>query len=223
MLWAALRIVFAIAIAAAIGFQLTASVGKATADGRSEAGVVANFLSYFTIDSNTLAAATLAIGAVILLTRKGDDPVWFSYVRLCATTYMVVTGIVYNLLLRNIELTAGSEPIPWSNEVLHLVGPLYLALDWLFAPGRIPLATRRGIGIVVIFPIVWAIYTLIRGPLTPNELTGDPYWYPYPFLNPNNSLNGYWSVAFYVILIAAIIGLVAAAAIWVSRRRLPKA
>jgi hypothetical protein len=223
MLWAALRIVFAVAIAAAIGFQLAATIGKATADGRSEAGVIANFFSYFTIESNSLAAATLLIGAVLLLTRKGDDPEWFSYVRLCATTYMVVTGIVYNLLLRNIELTAGSEPIPWSNEVLHLIGPLYLALDWLLAPGRIPLPTRRGIGIVVIFPIVWAVYTLIRGPLTPNELTGDSYWYPYPFLNPNNSLNGYWSVAFYVILIAAIIGLVAAAAIWVSRRKLPKA
>jgi carbon starvation protein CstA len=221
--WAALRIVFAIAIAAAIGFQLAETVSKATADGRSEALVIANFFSYFTIESNGLAVVVLLIGAVLLIRRNGDDPQWFATLRLCMTTYMVVTGIVYNLLLRNVEVTAGAEAIPWSNEVLHLIGPLYLALDWLFAPGRIPLQYWRGIRVVVIFPIVWAVYTLIRGPITPNQLTGADYWYPYPFLDPHTSLNGYFSVSFYVILIAAIIGLVAAAAIWVTRRRLPKA
>ena len=36
------------------------------------------------------------------------------------TTYMIVTGLVYNILLRGIELPQGSEPIPWSNETLHV-------------------------------------------------------------------------------------------------------
>jgi carbon starvation protein CstA len=220
ILWAALRIVFAIAIGAAIVFQLAATVGKATADGRSEALVITNFFSYFTIDSNALAVVTLIIGAVLLIRGKGDDPQWFATLRLCMTTYMVVTGIVYNLLLRNVEVTAGAEAIPWSNEVLHFIGPIYLALDWLLAPGRIALPYWRSIRIVVIFPIAWAVYTLIRGPLVPNELTGADYWYPYPFLDPHNSPNGYLSVSFYVILIAVIIGLVAASAIWISRRKL---
>jgi hypothetical protein len=43
-------------------------------------------------------------------------------------------------------------------------------------------------------------------------------WYPYPFLNPITSAQGYVSVAFYVVLIAAVIGLVGAAVIWASRR-----
>src|SRR4051812_28314949 len=101
MLWAALRIVFAVAIAAAIVFQLAATVGKATADGRSAALVITNFFSYFTIESNGLAVVVLLIGAVLLIRRPGDDPQWFSTLRLSMTTYMVVTGIVYNLLLRN--------------------------------------------------------------------------------------------------------------------------
>jgi hypothetical protein len=71
----------------------------------------------------------------------------------------------------------------------------------------------------VIFPLVWAVYTMIRGPLAFNDVAGIPTWYPYPFLNPANSPEGYVSVAFYVILIAAIIGLVGAGVIWVSRRR----
>lgn len=220
ILWAALRIVFSLAILAAIVFQLIETLGKAADGGRSVLLTAWNFFSYFTIDSNSLAVVTLAIGGIALLTGKVEDSRWFAILRLCTTTYMVVTGVVYNTLLRNVEVTAGAEAIPWSNEILHLIGPLYLALDWLFAPGRVPLDYGRSIRAVVIFPIVWAVYTLIRGPLVPNELTGADYWYPYPFLDPHLSLNGYFSVAFYVVLIAMIIGLTAAAAIWVSRRRL---
>ena len=220
IVWGLLRIAFAVAVAAAIIAQLSATIGKAQADGRSVAIVTTNFLSFFTIDSNSLTVVVLLIGAFLLLARKGDDPRWFAILRLCMTTYMATTGVVYNLLLRNIELPQGSEPIPWSNEILHLIGPVYIVLDWLLAPGRIPLPYWKSIRVVVIFPIVWVIYTLIRGPLVPNELAGTPYWYPYPFLDPNNSLNGYLSVSFYVILIATVIGLVAAAAIWVSRRKL---
>jgi hypothetical protein len=219
IVWGALRIVFAVAVAAAIIAQLAATIGKAQADGRSVAIVTTNFLSFFTIDSNSLTVVTLLVGAVLLITRRGDDPRWFAILRLCMTTYMATTGIVYNLLLRNIELPQGSEPIPWSNEILHLIGPIYIVLDWLFAPGRIPLPYWKSIRVVVIFPIVWVIYTLIRGPFVPNELAGTSYWYPYPFLDPNNSLNGYLSVSFYVILIATVISLVAAGAIWVSRRK----
>jgi hypothetical protein len=130
---------------------------------------------------------------------------------------MVVTGVVYNLLLRNVELPQGTT-VPWSNEILHVVAPLWMLLDWLFAPGRRELVWRT-IWVIIVFPLVWVIYTLIRGPITPNELTGVGYWYPYPFLDPNLSANGYLSVAFYVILIAIVVGLTAAGVIWVSKRK----
>ena len=41
---------------------------------------------------------------------------------------MVVTGVVYNLLLRGIVLDQGTT-VPWSNEVMHLVGPAFMLLD----------------------------------------------------------------------------------------------
>lgn len=71
----------------------------------------------------------------------------------------------------------------------------------------------------MIYPIVWVFYTLIRGPFTPNEVTGDSYRYPYPFLNPNLSQNGYLSVAFYVIVIAVVIMVTGAGVIWVAGRK----
>jgi hypothetical protein len=92
-----------------------------------------------------------------------------------------------------------------------------VVLDWLFAPGRNRLEWKA-IWIVVIFPLVWAVYTMIRGPLTFDAVTGKDFWYPYPFLNPNIAPEGYFSVAFYVVLIAAVVGGVGAAIIWVSRK-----
>lgn len=217
ILWATLRIAFAVAGVAAIVGQLVLSISVVEGSGRSVGLLIWNFFSFFTIDSNVLAVVVLLLGAARLVTKPGADPRWFTVLRLVAVTYMTTTGVVYNLLLRNIELPQGST-LPWSNEILHVVAPAFMVLDWLLAPGRTPLGYWRSIRVVVVFPIVWAVYTLIRGPFVPNELTGASYWYPYPFLNPHQSPNGYLSVALYILLIAAIIGLIAAGAVWVSRR-----
>jgi len=213
------RIAVAIAIAAAVVAQLATSIGfwrdRGVTDVTSN---VVSFFSFFTVESNVAAAVVLAVGAVLLVVRKGaDDTTLYTVTRAAVVTYMVVTGIVYNLLLRGIELPQGST-VGWSNEILHAVAPVYLLLDWIFAPGRVPLGARR-IWPILVFPIVWVVYTLVRGPLVVDAVYGNDFWYPYPFLNPNTSANGYLSVAFYVVLIAAVIGLVAAGVLWISRRR----
>ena len=178
---------------------------------------IVNFFSFFTILSNVGAIIVMLVGAWLLFTRKGDDPKWFNLFRASVATYMIITGIVYNLLLRGIQLPQGVT-LDWSNEILHVAVPIVMLLDWLFTPGRSPIEWNQ-LWKILVFPIVWVIYTMVRGPFTPNELGGTPYWYPYPFLNPYTSHNGYFSVVFYIILIAATIGLVAAGVIWVSRRK----
>ena len=216
-LFIVIRIAGAAAIVAAIVTQLVNNVGYWKSVGITDfSSLPVNFFSYFTIDSNVGTVVVFLIGAVLLI-RKLDDPRWFGILRACVTSYMAVTGIVYNTLLRGVNVADGLV-VPWTNEVLHVVGPLLIVLDWFFAPGRIRLEWKN-IGIIVIFPIVWAVYTMIRGPLAYNELARKQSWYPYPFLDPANSPEGYVSVAFYVVLIAVIIGLVGAGVIWVSRRR----
>ena len=123
---------------------------------------------------------------------------------------------MYNLLLRNIPLPQGTT-VGWSNEVLHVIAPAYLLIDWLFAPGRTPLRLRTVWGIAA-FPIVWAVYTLVRAPFAADPVTGKQPWYPYPFLNPQTSPNGYLSVAFYVLLIAVVILVAGYGVVWISRR-----
>jgi hypothetical protein len=179
-----------------------------------------NFLSFFTIDSNIIAAVAFVLGAVWAVRHRGDDdpePRWLATLLVCASTYMIVTGIVYNTLLRGIELPQGVT-VPWSNEVLHVVFPLILLLDVLFAPRRRALPWSA-VFIAAIFPLVWAVYTMIRANLVIAPATGAEYWYPYPFLNPNVVPGGYLGVAGYIVGIAiAIIG-VAWFVVWVGRRR----
>ena len=217
-LFVAVRVLGAAGITAAIVGQLVTSIGFWNESGVGDriGNLFVNFFSFFTIDSNVGAVVVFAIGAVLLIRRAEPGPGWFGVLRAAVTSYMVVTGIVYNTLLRGVNVSEGSV-LPWSNEVLHVVGPLLVLIDYLVAPGRAPLPWKT-IWAVISFPLVWAVYTMIRGPLAYNDILDVPTWYPYPFLNPANSPEGYVSVAFYVVLIAAVIGGVGAAVVWFSRR-----
>lgn len=216
--FAVLRVAAAAAGIAAIVGQLLTSLDFWKAHGVTNIPlVVTNFFSFFTIESNVGAVVVFLVGAVLLVTRRGEDLGWFTVLRACVVTYMVVTGIVYNLLLRNVPLPQGAT-LEWSNEILHVAVPVLMLADWLFTPGRAAVDWKR-LWVIAAYPIVWVVYTMVRGPLTPNEITGDPYWYPYPFLNPDTSPNGYLSVSFYVVLIALVIVAVGAGIVWVSRRK----
>ncbi|OCG76505.1 hypothetical protein A7J15_11965 [Microbacterium sediminis] len=217
--WSVLRIAAAALILAAAFAQLARTLRNAVDNDFHLPTSIANFFSFFTIESNLFAAIVLVIAAVRGWTRREDrDPAWLSIALAAVSTFMIITGIVYNLLLRGIELPQG-QTVAWSNEVLHVVGPLFLLLDVLFAPRRrgLPWAT---IGIVVMYPIVWAVYTLVRANLITNQTTGDPWWYPYPFLNPHVQ-GGYGGVALYIVGIAAAFALVAWGIVAVGRRRDP--
>lgn len=216
----AVRIVAAAVILTAVSVQFAVSQSYWRDQGVSDIGAkVVNFFSFFTIQSNLVGAATLAVGAVVLIRGglRGVDPQWFAVLRACATTYLVTTGVVYNLLLRGIELPQG-QTVAWTNEVLHVVAPILLLLDWLVAPGRRRLEFST-VGIIVIYPIVWAAYTMVRGPFVSDALTGATSWYPYPFLNPDTSPNGYLSVAFYILLIAVVIAAAGTGVVAISRVR----
>jgi hypothetical protein len=218
--WYAARAVMAVLLAAAIIRQLAASIGTAIELDRDLATTIANFFSFFTILSNTAAAVVLLSAAVWFVTRgrgKDAEPAGLAVALACVSTYMVITGIVYNLLLRSIQLPQGSEPVWWSNEVLHLIGPLFLLVDVFVGPLRRALPWRA-LWAVVAFPIVWVIYTMLRGPLVTNPVSGEPFWYPYPFLNPN-APGGWGSVLVYVVGIAVAILAVGLLVVWVGRRR----
>ncbi|WP_309620738.1 Pr6Pr family membrane protein, partial [Salinibacterium sp.] len=83
----------------------------------------------------------------------------------------------------------------------------FIALDWLLSPGR-PALRWTGLRYVVIYPLAWVAFTMLRG-----AATG---WFPYPFLEPST---GALSISVYVVGIAGFIEGIASLAIGWSRRR----
>jgi hypothetical protein len=215
----AARVLIAIAIVAAIVAQLDTTINAANAESDlSQTGpVMANFFSYFTIDSNTLTVGVMLVAALVMVSGVRAEPNGLTLARATVTTFMVITGVVYNLLLRGLP---AENVVGWSNEILHVVGPVYVLVDWFLAPGRARLAPRDVVAVMG-FPLLWVTYTLIRGPFATDPFEGTSYWYPYPFLNPVTSTGGYWSVAAYIVAITVLFVAVGLALIWTSRRWAP--
>lgn len=163
-----------------------------------------NFFGYFTIQSNLLIAVTFTLAAVQGL-RGLPQPGWLSVALAATVTYLATTGIVYNLLLANGPL--GDFNVPWSNDILHRVIPVFAVLSWILFGDRDPIAWRR-LWLFLIYPIVWLVVILIRG----------QSFVPYPFLNVVKI--GAGAVALYCVGIAVFIAAMSAVVIWVSRYRI---
>jgi hypothetical protein len=144
-----------------------------------------NFFSYFTILSNVLTICVFIISAYYLLHNRKPSHTE-DVIRSATVLYMAVTGIVYTTLLtgQNLGLL-----LPWVNDVLHRILPIVVVAEWLYQPPRTKLQLKQ-IPVLFIFPIIFVIYTLIRGPIVK--------WYPYPFLNPSKA-GGYLGVALYCV------------------------
>jgi hypothetical protein len=212
---AVVRILFAALGVAAIVAQLERSIDNWHKTGQGVAFGVTNFFSFFTIDSNVGTIVVLLIGAGFVFAKKAD-PHWYTVFRVIVVTYMAVTGIVYNLLLRGVELPQGTT-VEWSNEILHVVACAYIVLDWFIAPGRTALAWRT-LRAIAVFPLVWVAYTMIRAPFTVGDTLNGKAFYPYPFLDPSLAHEGWFSVAFYIALITVVVLGMGAVFILASRR-----
>jgi hypothetical protein len=190
-----LRIAFALLALAAMTAQLVHGLDHPRFS-------VANFFSYFTIESNLIAAGVLiASGAAALrgLTGTPGLDTW----RGAATLYMTTTGLGYSLLL------AGDNDalLVWADVVVHYVMPVVLVADWLLDRPAEPIPLDRALAWMA-FPTAFFAYTLVRGEIAD--------WYPYPFLDVAD--RGYPAV----LLTGAIVGLLMIGFSWlllrVSRR-----
>jgi len=161
--------------------------------------VPANFLSYFTIQSNLIAVAVFLIGAARW--RTPTSATW-DLVRGQAVLVMTVTFVVFAVLLGGTDVDVA---LPWVNSVVHQVMPIAVIADWLLDPPRSRIAFVTSLRWLV-YPLAWTAYTLVRG-----AATG---WYPYPFLDPANG--GYGTVALYVVAILVFGAGLSAAIAWIG-------
>jgi hypothetical protein len=190
---------------ALLGFSaLVTEIATLVAQSRFAAG---DFFSYFTVESNALAVASLLVSAFALAT--GHVSPALDFLRGAVTLYMTTTIIIFIVLLSGYssdELTA----VPWDNTVLHYILPIAVILDWLI-DGRLIGVRALGAGVDrisvpralwwLLFPLAYLVYSLVRGAIVD--------WYPYPFMDP--SQHGYVGVAITSVVIAVVIAAVAAA------------
>ncbi|MCB0977165.1 MAG: Pr6Pr family membrane protein [Acidimicrobiales bacterium] len=135
----------------------------------SDAERVANIFTYFTIWSNMLVGVTCALLALRLDRRSRA----FRTIYLTGVLMITVTFVVVIVALDPITEYEGKAAA--ADFLTHKLVPVMSVLGWLIFGPRRQVDRQVVLGSLVI-PIVWLIFTLVRGPFASD-------FYPYPFVD----------------------------------------
>lgn len=130
-----------------------------------------NFLSYFTILTNVLAALALTLPG---LAPQSAAAQFFlkPRVRTAITAYTIIVMAIVYFVLRHLTNLQGWDFV--ADLLLHYVMPFLFVADWLFLVPKETLKLKDGLAGLA-FPVVYLLWTFIHG-----AYSG---FYPYPFLN----------------------------------------
>jgi hypothetical protein len=131
---------------------------------------IIRFFSFFTIQSNLLVTVC---AACLLIKPDSKAGLFFSAAKVqsALTVYIVVVGLVYNIVLRKLYHLVGWGRL--ANELLHVFIPVVFVIYWIiFVPKK---QLTWNVFPWLIYPLIYGIYVLIRGAFVD--------YYPYPFLN----------------------------------------
>ena len=133
--------------------------------------IVIRYLSYFTILTNLLVAICCTI---IVLNPSSKWGNFFSSQKTLTaiTVYILVVGLIYNIILRFIWNPQGLQKIV--DELLHSVVPVLFLLLWIFSVKKKTLKWKAFLP-WLIYPLTFLVFILIRG-----AFSG---FYPYPFMD----------------------------------------
>jgi hypothetical protein len=188
--------------------QLYVVIMTARSTGASVATAVVNYFSFFTILTNLLLAMVLTLSL---------QPEASALHRFCArptvqsaiAVFIAIVGIVYSIALRHVWDPEGLQKI--ADVVLHDATPVLYVVYWLLFVRKDELRFRD-VPAWLLYPGVYAVYSMIRGALTGR--------YPYHFLDAG--VLGYpHTVVNIVVLLAAFLGvslLVVAIGRWMPRK-----
>jgi hypothetical protein len=144
----------------------------------SEGRSLVNTFSYFTIQSNVLVLVT----SLVLAVRPTIAGPWWRVLRLAALTGITVTGIVYATVIAPYVHLTGAASV--YNDTFHYVVPIASVVGFVFIGPRLHLY-HRDLAFMA-WPLLWLVYTMLRGALLHPEFTGlgeAASHYPYTFLD----------------------------------------
>ena len=162
---------------------------------------ILRYFTFFTILTNILAAATYTsvwLSPTIGWLKRFITPSWISAV----TVYMLVVGIIYNSVLRNLRPLQGIEY--FVDEFLHVILPLSILLFWILFVLKSQLKWKMALTWLS-YPFGYILFVMLVG-----SLTG---FYPYPFADagklgyPKALTNGFWVLIGFLVLSFLLIGI----------------
>jgi phosphoglycerol transferase MdoB-like AlkP superfamily enzyme len=129
------------------------------------------FFSYFTILTNIIVAVYYT---ALLIKKRTQQEGWFtnSKTATAISVYIVIVGIVYNLVLRPLWEPQGWQLI--ADEILHTIIPLLFLLYWFLFVKQRNLEWKDAF-LWLLYPFLYLVFVLLRGAVT--------RLYPYPFID----------------------------------------
>jgi len=158
------------------------------------------YFAFFSISTAIFAGFVVLMSGLTLLQGKSESE-RMNIIRLVAAVSMIIVGVVYHALLGDSAVDPRDVGYDWPqipNLVIHTYAPIAIAIDYLVSvKGPKPL-WRKALWVVV-YPLVWLSFSLIRG-------LADGWW-PYWFINPGSEGGVIGMVTFILIIAFAFIAL----------------
>jgi len=168
--------------------QLWLSIRLSLGNGKSVAHGLLVYLGYFTVLTNIFVAVITSSRIAGARTGLGSEGM-----RGCATTAILIVGLGYHLLLRDVWSPEGWQWV--ADIVLHYAVPLAALAYWCLFPPRARLPAAAPLAWSA-YPVAYFVYAIARG-----KIIGS---YPYYFIDVNQT--GFGQVAINAIaLLAAFI------------------
>jgi hypothetical protein len=181
--------------------QLYLSAHLPLSSGKSVVEGLVAFFGYFTVLTNIFVALAAALPVMFGRSRLGR---WFGtgMVLGCAVTAIVLVGVGYHFLLRNVWTPQGLQWI--ADVMLHYVVPMAYFAYWILFPPmqRLPLWAPLA---WCLYPLAYAWYVFARG-----ELLGS---YPYHFIDvtslgyPKALINSLGLLVAFVVIGSVVYGI----------------
>jgi hypothetical protein len=153
----------------ALALQFYLSMTAYIANGRTVAGALTEFFTYFTIQCNIITAAGLTAVAL-----GGFSKGFFSRpgVLTASAVYISIVCLVYNIALRGIAHPEGWARV--ADELLHAICPPLFVIFWIAMVPKQGIVWKDAFSWLC-YPFFYLVYALIRGALCGR--------YPYFFLD----------------------------------------
>ncbi len=165
---------------------------------------VIRFFSYFTILTNLL----LAVCFTSLLIKDSKGNRFFSHPSTitAVTVYILIVGLVYNLVLRSLWSPQGLQLLV--DNLLHSLTPLLALIYWFIYVSTKEISWKQ-IALWLLYPFLYLIYVMIRGSFS--------NFYPYFFIDISKL--GYSKALTNAMYVTAAFFLISLLLIWIGKKK----